>query len=417
MSNCRRADCDSGQLRRLRDAHALAQLGDGAFYVTSAAYLVRLGWSLDRVGILLGLCWGAGALLSRVIGRLADRHGLVRTSAAAVGGCAAGLLGLALAGEPTLVAAAFLVYALGQSTWGGLRAALVQVTVAPAAAVAARARLQAIGNGAVAAGAAAGGLSLALGPVLALRIVVGLDAALYLTAAVLIGRGIRIASPARPAPGERPEPVADSHRLTQPQLVATIAAAAFYLYMPMLGVAVPLMITRTPGIPDWTISACFLANTVGVMALQRRAASAVTTASGARRALASGGILLAISSALLWTSLHASLAAPALIGVGLGAGVVTQVLGEVRFAAGSWDLGYRLAPARGAAGWQVTYGAAIPVARSVGPAILAPLAAAPAGWIAPAALFLAGATAMVTVATTNPAVTHPAVPNPTGSAA
>ncbi|WP_329244652.1 hypothetical protein OG417_48205 [Actinoallomurus sp. NBC_01490] len=402
MSGCRPADAGRTRLRRLGQAHALAQAGDGAFYVTSAAYLVRLGWSPVRVGILLAICWGAGALLSRRIGRLADRHGLVAISAATLGCCMAGLLGLALGSEPILVAGALLVYAGGQSAWGGLRAALVQAAADPAAAVTERARLQSIGNGAVAVGAAVGGLALGLGEIWALRVVVAGDALLYLVTSLLIARGIRISASAPTASADRPVP-GETGRTTMPQLVATIAASALYLYMPMLSVALPLMITNAPGVPAWAISACFLANTLGVMAMQRRAAIGVTTAARTRHALLTGAALLATSSALLWTTLLGHRLAPALIVLGLGAGVVTQVLGEVRFAAGAWDLGYRLAPTSGTAAWQATYGAAIPMARSAGPALLAPLAGFELGWIVPAGLFLAGGIAMATVTTTRPA--------------
>lgn len=89
MSSCKQTDISG--LRTLRSLHALAQLGDGAFYVTSAAYLVKLGWTPNRVGLLLGICWASGALLSRRMGRLADRHRLVPISAAALAGGSAGV--------------------------------------------------------------------------------------------------------------------------------------------------------------------------------------------------------------------------------------------------------------------------------------------------------------------------------------
>lgn len=402
MSSSRRADTRQVQLRRLRHAHALAQVGDGAFYVTSAAYLVASGWSPTRVGALLGVCWGVGALLSRRIGALADRRGLVPIGAVTVTCCAVGLLGLASADGAALVAVSFLLYATAQSAWGGVRAALAQAAAGPTAVVVERARLQSIGNGAVALGTCLGGLALALGGIAAMRTAVAADAAVYLAAAFLIGRLNHGLTPSSPAAGS-PSLPDDCLRMTPARVVATVAASALYLYMPMLSVALPLLITRASNVPSWTISACFLANTVGVMALQRRVAAHVTTARRTRQALLIGGILLAVSSALLWTTLQESQTAPAFIALGLAVGVVSQVFGEVRFAAGAWDLGYRLAPASGVAAWQATYGAAIPIARSVGPAILAPLANVESGWIVPALLFLAGATATAAVTPTSPA--------------
>jgi hypothetical protein len=237
----------------------------------------------------------------------------------------------------------------------------------------------------------------------ALRGVLAVDAVLYVAAAVLVARGLRAVA----AASTEVSPRAAGDRPTLRQLVATAAASALYLYMPMLSVALPLMVTAAAGVPTWTIAACFLANTVGVMALQRRAAARVSTERQARHAVLAGGVLLTVSSALLWTSLHGPGTASGLVVLGLGLGLLTQVLGEVRFAAGAWDLGYRLEGPGGPAAWQATYGAAIPVARCVGPVILAPLATVQTGWIVPALLFLAGAAAMVAVTTARPAPVHP----------
>jgi hypothetical protein len=117
---------------------------------------------------------------------------------------------------------------------------------------------------------------------------------------------------------------------------------------------------------------------------------------------------------LLWTGLHQTHASAIAVILMLGAGVLTQVLGEVRFAAGAWDLGYRLAPGVGIGTWQATYAAAIPIARSVGPVLLAPLAALEFGWTVPALLFLAGTAAMVSVRPTSSPSASPT--NPTAAA-
>lgn len=83
------------------------------------------------------------------------------------------------------------------------------------------------------------------------------------------------------------------------------------------------------------------------------------------------------------------------------------MLGEVRFAAAAWDLGYRLAGPGDGATWQSTYGSAIPVARCLGPALLAPMAAVGAGWTLPAVLFVLGGITLAVVATRATRVTHP----------
>ncbi len=374
--------------RALRRAHTLAQLGDGAFYVTSAIFLARSGWSVTQIGLVLAGAWASGAVLGRFVGRLADGFGLGRVSVVTTLGCAAALSALAL-GDPAVLLPALVAYAIAQSAWGGLRAALVQAVTDEADRVQERARLQALGNAAVAVGALVGGLGLGLAGTVPLRVVLLLDAVAYLVASILLARRVRV----------RVEPVRHARERTTPvQWAATLAASAVYVYMPLLSVALPLMIGLATGVPAWVAAACFAANTVGVAALQHRAAAAVTTAASARHSVLVGGALMASSCVGFWLALRGALPTGAPTYAVLGLAVVVQVLGEVRFAAAVWDLGYRLAP-RNSATWHGTYAAAIPVARSVGPALLAPMVLLAWGWVAPAALFVAGAAALAVIAT------------------
>lgn len=385
-------------LPALRRVHAVAQVGDGAFYVTSAAFLLRQGWSAPTVGIALAVAWGVGALAAPRLGRLADRLGLRQVSVAATSGCALALSLLAL-GPAALLVPALVLYAVAQSAWGGLRATLVHLLADPADRVAERARQQVVGNTAVTLGALVGGAALAAGNTVALRLVLLADATAYLIASLHVQRHVAVAA------RDTDSPSASRPHLTARHWVATGAAAALYLYMPLLSVALPLLVVGSRA-PDWAIAACFALNTVGVLAAQTRAAR--WAADRARTAVLVGGALLALSCALLWSAASVGAMALAMLLVA----VVVQVAGEVLFAAAAWDVGHRLAPEGGVAAWQATYGAAIPVARCVGPALLAPLVALPLGWVAPAALFVGGAAALAAAARAGTSLPAAVAPRP-----
>lgn len=434
MSSYTPAEPTGDQARRaLRRAHVLAQVGDGAYYVTSAAYLVGLGWSAAQVGSVLGVAWGLGALAAPWLGRLADARGLTRVSAATTLMCALALALVASAVTLGVVLVGLTMYAVAQSAWGGQRAALVSALSPPARRVPERARLQALGNAGIALGTVLGGAALLVGDPAALRVALGADALGYAVVAVTIRRHVVVTpggvdpggvGPGDVGPGDVGSGIVGSGSMgssgvgavragptrTPRQWAATAAASALYLYLPLLSVALPLLVATSAGMPGWVIAACFGANTLGVSVLQTRVARTVTTARRVRAAALGGGALLALSALLLWRSLRAGDATAAIdgarAGVLLAVAVLVQVLGEVHFAAAAWDLGYRLAPAGGEAAWQSTYGAAIPVARCLGPALLAPAATSSSGWLVPAVAFGLGALALAAV------VPVPPRPNP-----
>lgn len=392
MKTCTRPDPVTAR-RRLRWVHMVGQLGDGAFYVTAAVHLVRQGASPTGVGLTLAVAWGTGALLAPRVGRLADRFGVRRLSVATLTAAAATLLLLAVA-PPALCGIILAGYAVAQSAWGGLRATLVEVVTEADGRVTERAAQQRLGNAALAVGAALGGLALTQPWPDTLRGVFVFDAVAYALAAFLVASGMPEMPPTpRRTPGAR---------LDARHWLATAGAAALYLYMPMLSVALPVMVAVTGTVPAWTASACLAANTLGVLALQGRAAAAVRDVRSVRSSLVTGSALLAVSAALIWTS----------VGTGrpllLVPGMLIQVVGEVRFAAGAWDVGYRIAPSSHVAAWQSTYGAAVPLARCFGPALLAPAAAHSGGWALAAAAFVIGGLTLAAATALRPRTTpHP----------
>ncbi len=348
---------------KLRWTQWLTSVGDGMFYVVSAALLLRLGFSAGRVGVVLSLVWGVAMVATPMVGRLADRVGLRAGVLGLPVLVAVGLCVVAAGANAAWTSAGLLVYAVGQAALGGVRQALVIPLALGTgrSATTERATLQAIGNAGIAVGAVLGGAALATGSLVALRGALVLDAGLFL-ASVAVLRALptlphadRALSAAAGRPGIR-------------YLALTACAGLMYLYMPLLSVGLPLVIGTRDDVPDWVIAALFGLNTLGVLALQRRVARRVTSLDHARRYARRGAALMASCCLLFWASLSAVDWPWLLAGMVLAVGV--QVVAEVTFASGAWDLGYRLAPPAAAGTWQGTFAAAVPASRCVGPALL-----------------------------------------------
>jgi Major Facilitator Superfamily len=352
---------ESKPVRRLLMTQAVTSVGDGIFFVVSATLLLAQGWSAARVGLALSLAWGVSMLLTPAVGRAADAVGLRTTVLALPVLVATGLLLVAAGGPDALTLVGLMTYAGGQSGLGGVRQALVVALAAGTgrSVTEDRSALQAAGNGGIAVGSVFGGVALALDGHDALRAALLLDAALFLGSVALYTGLPRLALPSSEGrSGPRPD---------ARYLALTLCAAVMYLYMPLLSVGLPLMVVRAE-LAHWVVALVLALNTLGVLALQRRAGRAVSSAALAARYTVRGGVMLLVCCLFLGLSVTV-VDWPLGLAV-LLTGVVVQVLGEVRLAAGAWHLGYELAPPVASGRWQGTYAAAVPAARCVGPALL-----------------------------------------------
>ncbi|MFF2142961.1 MFS transporter [Kitasatospora sp. NPDC058190] len=385
----------AGPQRTLAAAQLVSAVGDGAYYTCSALYFTRVvGMSPTALGVGLAVAWALGSLAGVPLGHLADRWGPRRTA-------------VALALGTTAVVAAFLVirsygpfllavclYATAQSGLTAARQALVAGLVPRAERTGLLAHLQSTLNGGLAVGAAIGGIALTFGTRTAYLGAFAVTALGFLAGALVLRRLPEVPS-APPESGTGPRlAVLRDRRYAAVTLVNTV----LLLRMPLLSLVLPLWIAeRAPGI-GWLGSALFVLNTVAVLAFQVRAARGVTGLDSAVKAVRAAGVLLLASCAVFGLS---AVDVPVwAVGALLAGGAVLQVAGEMRQSAGSWQLGFDLAPPERIGQYQGFFGTGVAVARTLGPLLLTTLLldGGLAGWLVLGGVFLAAGYAMGPVA-------------------
>ncbi|MCT4354876.1 MFS transporter [Streptomyces sp. Je 1-79] len=381
--------------RALLVAQLSNSIGDGAFYVTSALYFSQIvGLSAARIGIGLTLAWAVGSVAGVWLGHLADRRG-PRSTAVLLALATAAAVGSFLVIRsfvPFLVAAA--VYATAQSGLAAARQALLAGLVEPASRTEVLARLQSTLNAGLAVGAGLGGLALHAGTRTAYLAVFALDAAGFLICALVL-RGLPSVPPAPVAAVGEPRLAVLRDR---PYALLTLLNALMLLRLPLLSLALPLWIVQRTPAPGWIVSALFVLNTAAVMLFQVRVARKVTGLSEATRAVGTAGAVM-LASCAVFAVTAADLGPWATVAV-LTLGAALQVVAEMRHSAGSWQIGFALAPGGRIGQYQGFYGTGVPVARTLGPLLVTTLLIT---WGVPGWLLLGGFF-LVTGVATKPAV-------------
>ncbi|MEU3312354.1 MFS transporter [Streptomyces sp. NPDC006662] len=380
-----------GAPRRLAAAQLSNSVGDGAYYVCSALYFTRVvGLSPAQIGLGLTLAWAVGSVAGVPLGALADRRGPRGTSvllALATAGSVASFLFIRSFGA---FLCAVVLYAVSQCGLAAARQALLAGLVTPGERTGVLAHLQSTLNAGLALGAALGGLALGADTERAYLVVFALDAVSFLVCAAVL-RGLPAVTP---APGR----AAGEPRLAvlrdRPYALVTLLNAVLLLRMPLLSLAIPLWIAERTQAPGWLVSALFVLNTLAVMLFQVRLARPVTDLDSAGRALRVSGLVMALSCAVFAVSALPSSgwAAAAL----LVAGAALQADAEMRQSAGSWQIGFSLAPAERIGQYQGFFGTGVPVARTLGPLLLTSLLLlwGIPGWLLLGGLLLAASFAM-----------------------
>jgi MFS family permease len=371
--------------RLLAAAQLAGSLGDGAFLTCSVLFFTQIvGLTPAQVGLGLTLGWAVGSVAGVPLGHLADRHG-ARGSAVLLGlATSASILTFLLVRTPLLFVLAACLYGSCQTGLAAVRQALLAALTDPERRTCVRAQLQSAGNAGLAVGAGLGGLALSVDTASAYLTVFVLDALTFVVTA-----GLMLALPSvttsAPRTGE-PKPAVLRDR---PYALVTLLNAVLLLRMPLLSVAIPLWIVERTAAPGWTVSALFVLNTVVVVLLQVRVAGRLASIGAAARMVRRSGVLLLASCVAF--ALSAFGTSPWIAFGMLVVGALVQVFGEMLQSAGTWEIGFALAPADQQGQYQGFFGTGVSVARAAGPVLLSTVVIGWGlpGWLLLGAVFLA----------------------------
>ncbi|MEU7135982.1 MFS transporter [Streptomyces sp. NPDC046261] len=378
----------AGPQRTLALAQLSNSVGDGAYYVTSALYFSHVvGLAPARIGLGLTVAWAVGSVVGVPLGRIADRRGPRGTAVLLALATSFAVASFLVVRDflPFLVAAC--LYATAQSGLAAARQALLAGLVAKEERTGALAHLQATLNAGLAVGAALGGLALSYGTRSAYLGVFAVDALSFVLCALLLSR-LPAVAPVPAVRGAKLEVLRD-----RPYAVVTLLNAVLLLRMPLLSLGLPLWITERTDAPAWLVSALFVLNTGAVMLFQVRTARSVTGLPTAARAIRRSGALMLVTCGVFALSAGRSpwIAVTVLVG-----GSVLLVAAEMLQSAGSWQLGFDLAPVGRVGEYQGFFGTGTTVARTLGPLVLTGLLVGMGalGWVLLGALFLAASYAL-----------------------
>ena len=321
-------EATSRAVRALASSQAVNAVGDGCYNVTAALYFTSVvGLTAQETGLVLTLGWTLAFVLSPHVGRLADRVGLRLATIGLTVSTALALLGIAVTRSPAAIGLVFAWYAVSQGALGGTRQALIARVVPAHDRVRVRARVQVLVNSGFGLGALLGGAAFWSAGERGLFIALVIDVVAFVVAALLLLR-LPDAGALVERNGSRLEVLRN-----RPYMNAAALSSVLFLYMPLLTVVLPLYLTLRTQVPSWLTAAVFVVNTVGVAARQVRAAAQVSDLTSARRSVRNAGALFGGACVLFYSAGYAG--PTAATGLVL-AGAALQVLGEVRFAAGSW---------------------------------------------------------------------------------
>ncbi|WP_033262241.1 MFS transporter [Amycolatopsis vancoresmycina] len=376
--------------RLLAAAQLAGSLGDGAFLTCSVLFFTRIAvLTPAQVGLGLTLGWAAGSVAGVPLGRLADRHGTRGAAVLLALATGASILAFLFVRSPLPFVLAACLYGSCQTGLAAVRQALLADLADPEHRTRIRAHLQSAGNAGLAIGAGLGGLALSAGTASAYLTVFVLDAAMFVVTAALLHALPSVPRTRSPRTERKSAVLRD-----RPYALVTLLNAILLLRMPLLSVAIPLWIVERTAAPGWTVSALFVLNTILVVLLQVRVAGRLTTLGSAARMVRRSGVLLLVSCVAFAASALGT--SPLVAFAVLVVGALVQVAGEMLQSAGSWEIGFALAPADKQGEYQGFFGSGISVARAVGPLLLSTVVVGWGlpGWLLLGAVFLAAGWAM-----------------------
>ncbi len=357
-------------------------IGNGMLLTTSAVYFTQVvGLSPAQVGLGLTLAGAAGLAVSTPMGHVADVLGpreLMVWTTLVLGVLSLGYLFVGSFVGFVIVA---VVLTLLDGASRAARGAVLASVGREGGRVRLRAYLRAVTNVGITLGGIVGGLALAVDRPGAYRAMIVLDALTFVLAGLIARRLPHV--PPVPHSGEGPRLVVLRDR---PYVALTALNAVMTLHFGLLEVALPLWVIQRTEAPKWAIAVVVLVNTVCVVLLQVRMSRGVSTVRQGADATRRSGLVLAVACVVLAAS---GWGGPAVAVALLLAGSLVQVLGEMLQSAGSWALGFGLAPDDAQGQYQGLYSTGFALSSMLSPALLTTLVVVggPAGWAVLAVLF------------------------------
>ncbi|MFE2533806.1 MFS transporter [Streptomyces sp. NPDC059371] len=397
-----------GPARTLGALHFVDSLGNGLFMAGSAVYFVTVaGLPATTVGLGLSLAGLSGFVASLVFGRMTDTAGARRLLAVLLFLLAGAYALYPLVHSPALYFPVVVLTGALEYGCGPAFGALIAELVPDGERVRARAALRSLFNAGFSAGALTAAALISLGKDTLALLPLG-NGLTFLAAAALV---LRLpANGARAAAGSQPLRVLRD----LPFLGVIGSSSLLALHSAVLLAGIPLWIVRNTDLPRALVPLILAVNTVLVVLFQVAAARGAESLDGSVRAARRSGAVSVLACAALAAGTLTGSAATAAITLGA---VLLFTLAELWQAASGFGLGFGLAPEHARGEYLGAFHLHMVIQATLGPALVTFLVVGhdALGWLALAALFLAG-TAAIGPAVTRARRTLPAqTPQPTAA--
>ena len=377
-------------MRTLAVATFITTLGNGLSFTAAALYATRVvGLSNHQLGFGLGIAALIALAVGFGIGHLADRHGPREVLLFVVAAQGLFTVGYAFVRDYPLFLVAVIGLSIANQGGANVRGALVAHLTTPSTRVRERAFLRAVTNLGFAFGTVGAGVAITADTPRAYVTIILLDALSFFGAMALLFR----------LPHVPPVAKEDAGSPTQALRDRKFVAAAFLMGMlcihyQLLEIGIPLWVVQQTQAPRWAIALVFAINCVMCVLFQVRASKGTETPLDSARVVRMSSVLLAGSCVIFWLAHGRS---PGVAVVLLVVGGLIQVAGEIRQAAGSWGIGYGLAPDNAQGTYQSVWQSSFTIASFVGPPLLAGFVVTTGlvGWMVMAGIFLAAGILMV----------------------
>jgi MFS family permease len=366
--------------------------GNGLFLTAAVLFYTRvLHLSPHEVGVGLTLAGLVALLVGVPAGHLADLRGAREVLLVLLTGQAAVMCLLPFVhGFPAFLGV-MTGYAVLDRAGNAVRQGLIAGVFAADERVRGRAYLRAVTNLGISGGSALAGAAIAVDSRTAYEVLIVADAGTYLLAALAIR-----ALPVRPRRARTDDDSVLTALRDTPFVVVTLLSGLMALQYSLLEVGLPLWVDRYTDAPRWTIAGLYLVNTIACVLFQVRAAQSATDVRSSARVNLRGALFVAASCLVF--ALSQGRAEGVAIAL-LVAGAAVHVTGELFQSAGSWGLGFGLAPEHAQGQYQGLYSTGFAASMTVGPLVITStvIAWGRPGWYLLACVFLVVGLAMLPV--------------------